>query len=130
MDDTPIRVFKNNKDIGIAYPDSQPVGIYSTIWNGENWATNDGWVKLNWTMAPFVATYESFSVDACQVQNGNTANCIAAVDNWWEQSAYQSLDTHQVHQLAWVKKNYLLYNYCTDKKRFPIEPPECSLNVL
>ena len=53
VDETPIRVFKNNKQtLGTDYPNSQPVGIFSTIWNGENWATNDGWVKLNWTHAP------------------------------------------------------------------------------
>ena len=130
VDTTPIRVFKNNKDIGVAYPDSQPVGIYSTIWNGENWATNDGWVKLNWTMAPFVATYEGFNVDACLAQNGNTAPCIAETNSWWEQSAYQTLGVKEVNQLAWIRKNYLLYDYCADRKRFPTAAPECARNPL
>lgn len=130
VDTTPIRVFKNNKDIGVAYPDSQPVGVYSTIWNGENWATNDGWVKLNWTMAPFVATYEGFNVDACLALNGNTAPCIAETNSWWEQSAYQTLGVKEVNQLAWIRKNYLLYDYCADRKRFPTAAPECARNPL
>lgn len=133
VDDTPIRVFKNNKQsLGIDYPDSQPVGIYSTIWNGENWATNDGWVKLNWTHAPFVATYEKFNVDACLVVNGNTAPCIqtAQSNNWWEQSAHQTLGVHEVDQLNWIRKFYLVYNYCTDRGRNPTPPAECAVNVL
>lgn len=132
VDDTPIRVFKNNKQaLGMDYPDSQPVGIYSTIWNGEDWATNDGWVKLNWTHAPFVATYEKFNVDACLVSNGNSAPCIARQNNnWWEQLAYQTLGEDDVNRLNWVRKNYLVYNYCTDKGRNPTPPAECALNVL
>lgn len=130
MDTIPIRVFKNNQDIGVSYPNSQPMGVYSTIWNGENWATNNGWVKLNWTHAPFVATYESFNVDACEVQNGNIANCAASTNSWWDQSEYQTLANHQINQLQWVRDNYLLYDYCTDLKRFPTAPPECARNPL
>lgn len=125
VDDVPVRVFKNNRGIGIAYPDSQPVGIYSTIFNGENWATNDGWVKLNWTMAPFVATYEAFGVDACVVQKWNATDCLAAIGNWWDHPDYQSLTFHETNQLAWVRKHYLLYNYCIDKSRYASPPPEC-----
>ncbi|XP_024398145.1 xyloglucan endotransglucosylase protein 34 isoform X1 [Physcomitrium patens] len=130
VDNTPIRVFKNNKDIGVPYPDSKPVGIYSTIWNGENWATNDGWVKLNWTYAPFVATYESFNVDACRVDNGDTASCMAQTSSWWMSSEYQTLGAYQVNQLEWVRNNYLLYDYCADRKRSPAPPPECARNPL
>jgi xyloglucan:xyloglucosyl transferase len=131
VDSTPIRVYKNNKDIGVPYPDSKPVGIYSSIWNGENWATNDGWVKLNWTYAPFVATYESFGVDACLVQNGDTTSCIGGTNmSWWAQSEYQILGDHQVNELAWVRKNYLLYDYCDDRKRTQTVPPECARNPL
>lgn len=130
VDNTPIRVYKNNKDIGVPFLDSKPVGIYSTIWNGENWATNDGWVKLNWTYAPFNATYESFGVDACLVQNGDTTSCIAQTNSWWTQSEYQILGDHQVNELEWVRKNYLLYDYCADRKRTPTVPPECARNPL
>jgi xyloglucan:xyloglucosyl transferase len=130
VDDTPIRVYKNNQDIGVPYPDSKPVGIYSTIWNGENWATNDGWTKLNWTYSPFIATYESFAVDACLVQNDDTASCIAQTNSWWAQSEYQTLGDHQVNELEWVRKNYLLYDYCADRKRSPTAPPECARNPL
>ena len=126
VDDVPIRVFKNNKAIGIPYPNNQPVGIYSTIFNGENWATNNGWVKLNWTMAPFVVTYEGFSVDACQVQNDvNITGCLNATGNWWDQPLHQSLNSHQIQQLKWVRNNYLQYDYCIDRSRYSNPPPEC-----
>ncbi|KAG0576832.1 hypothetical protein M758_5G117000 [Ceratodon purpureus] len=130
VDNTPIRVYKNNKDIGVAFPDSRPVGIYSSIWNGDNWATNNGWVKLNWTYAPFNASYESFGVDACLVQNGDTSSCIAQTNSWWTQSEYQTLGAHQVNELEWVRKNYLLYDYCADRNRTPTAPPECARNPL
>lgn len=130
VDNTPIRVYKNNKDIGVPYPDSKPVGIYSTIWNGENWATNDGWTKLNWTYSPFVVNFESFDVDACLVQNGDTASCVAQTNSWWAQSAYQTLGAVQIIELDWVRQNYLLYDYCGDRKRFPVAAPECARNPL
>lgn len=128
VDRTPIRVFKNVK--GMAYPDSQPVGIYSTIWNGQNWATNNGWVKLNWSHAPFAVTYEKFHVDACLASNGVNRDCIAARNDWWEHVRYHRLGVWGARRLEWVKKNFLVYNYCTDTGRNPTPPAECAWNVL
>lgn len=131
VDDTPIRMFKNNKAaLGQDYPDSQAVGIYSSIWNGENWATNDGWVKLNWTYAPFIVTYEKFNVDACLALQHSSDPCIAATNGWWEESEYETLNFKDVERLNWVKENYVVYNYCTDRGRNPIRPIECDINIL
>lgn len=60
-----ICVYKNNKDIGVLYFDLKVVGIYSIIWNGENWVINDGWMKFNWIYSFFVVIYELFGVDVC-----------------------------------------------------------------
>ncbi|XP_020524400.1 probable xyloglucan endotransglucosylase/hydrolase protein 23, partial [Amborella trichopoda] len=35
---------------------------------------------------------------------------------WLSQEA---LDTNEQEKLKWVQKNYMVYNYCTDTKRFP-----------
>jgi xyloglucan:xyloglucosyl transferase len=123
--------FQNLKErLGTAYPDSQPMRILSSIWNGDNWATSNGWVKLNWTCAPFVANYEKFSVDACVAWNGDGEHCMAAENQWWEETQYHSLASSDVDRLNWVKENYVVYNYCTDQSRNPTPPAECELNVL
>jgi hypothetical protein len=36
------------------------MGVYSSIWNADDWATQGGRVKTDWTHAPFVTTYERF----------------------------------------------------------------------
>ena len=61
VDSIPIRVFKKNGEAaGIPYPSTRPMRIFSTLWNGDNWATDGGRVKVDWGKAPFVATYQSF----------------------------------------------------------------------
>lgn len=68
VDDIFIWMFKNNKVVfGQDYLDFQVVGIYSSIWNGENWVINDGWVKFNWIYVFFIVIYEKFNVDVCFV---------------------------------------------------------------
>jgi hypothetical protein len=36
------------------------LGVYNSIWNAGDWATQGGRVKTDWTHAPFVTTYERF----------------------------------------------------------------------
>ncbi|MCO5566417.1 hypothetical protein L7F22_020094 [Adiantum nelumboides] len=48
VDGTPIRVFK--KTTGQPYLDKQAMAVYSSIWNGDDWATRGGLVKTNWAM--------------------------------------------------------------------------------
>jgi xyloglucan:xyloglucosyl transferase len=129
IDQTPVRVYKNNEILGVPYPNSQAVGIYASLWDGSNWATDDGWVKLNWTYAPFVASFEDFGVNACEVVAGNTQACITnASSMWWNSPQYQGLNAHQIQQLQHVQSNYLIYDYCTDAVRYPSPPVECAIN--
>lgn len=130
VDNTPIRVFKNSQDIGIAYPNSKPMGLYASLWNGDQWATQGGLVKLNWTHAPFVVSFKEFStLDGCVVTDNNISPCTATTSHWWEASAYQTIDHNQAQQILWVKQNYEVYDYCKDTKRYPTEPVECFRNV-
>ena len=46
MDDFPIRVYKNNEARGIPYPKMQAMGVYSTLWEADNWATGGGLEKI------------------------------------------------------------------------------------
>ncbi|CAH2042895.1 unnamed protein product [Thlaspi arvense] len=65
IDNVPIRVFKNQEDLGVPYPKTQPMGMYSSLWNADDWATQGGLVKTDWSKAPFTAYYKNFKADAC-----------------------------------------------------------------
>ncbi|KHN24614.1 Brassinosteroid-regulated protein BRU1 [Glycine soja] len=109
VDGTPIREFKNLETKGVPFPKSQPMRIYSSLWNAEDWATRGGLVKTDWSKAPFTASYRNF--------NSQTSS-----------STGQSLDATGQAKIRWVQKNYMIYNYCTDIRRFPQGlPPECSI---
>ncbi|XP_028113366.1 xyloglucan endotransglucosylase/hydrolase 2-like [Camellia sinensis] len=38
VDGKPIREFKNAESVGVPYPKDQPVRIYSSLWNANDWA--------------------------------------------------------------------------------------------
>ncbi|KAH7307293.1 hypothetical protein KP509_22G053000 [Ceratopteris richardii] len=100
VDGVPIRHFK--KSTAYPYPERQPMGLYSSLWNGDDWATRGGLVKIDWRYAPFVASYRNFRVVP--------ASAAPPVD---------------LSKLAWVNRNYMVYNYCTDRPRYPTTPPDC-----
>ncbi|CAA7394581.1 unnamed protein product [Spirodela intermedia] len=123
----------------LAFPDDQPMGIYSSIWNADDWATQGGRVKIDWSHAPFVTTYRGFWVDACECPAGTGAGAgeedmkrCAGQGNeqgrryWWQEPMMEELSLHQSHQLLWVRNHHLVYDYCADSARFPAAPPECE----
>ncbi|KAF6134530.1 hypothetical protein GIB67_028551 [Kingdonia uniflora] len=132
VDSIPIREFKNSESIGVPFPKNQPMRIYSSLWNADNWATRGGLIKTDWTHAPFTASYRNFNADACVVMSGasscgSTSSSSASNNNksWLS----QKLDSTSQKSMRWVQKNYMIYNYCTDTKRFPQGlPKECTLS--
>lgn len=104
--------------------------VYSSLWNGETWATEGGRVKVNWTYSPFVATFQNYNYDACEWTELGAPPCadLAAI-NWWEADEYQSLTESQTHELKRVQQSYMVYDYCTDTTRWNITPPECATNL-
>jgi len=127
VDGIPIRVFKNNEANGVAYPKSQPMKIYSSLWEADDWATQGGKVKTDWTNAPFSASYKSFNdVDCCsRTSLLNWVTCNVNSNSWM----WTILNSNQYGQMKWVQDDYMIYNYCTDFKRFPQGlPTECNLN--
>ncbi|KAG0491206.1 hypothetical protein HPP92_008069 [Vanilla planifolia] len=127
VDNVPIRVFKNNKDLGVRFPFNQPMKIYSSLWNADDWATRGGLEKTNWINAPFIASYRSFHIDGCET-SVEAKFCATQGRRWWDQKEFQDLDDAQYRQLAWVHKKYIVYNYCSDRSRYPTVPQECSRN--
>jgi len=129
VDDTPIREFKNSESIGVAFPKNQPMRIYSSLWNADDWATRGGLVKTDWSQAPFTASYRNFKADAC-IWSSGASSCTSSSSTTSNSWLSQELDTSNQDRLKWVQKNYMIYNYCTDTKRFPQGlPPECKTSM-
>ncbi|OAY55348.1 xyloglucan endotransglucosylase/hydrolase protein 3 [Manihot esculenta] len=122
VDKYPIRVFKNKHNIGVDFP-SQPMNIMCSIWNGDSWATDGGQTKINWTYAPFTAGFRSFSIYGCPTEN--SMGPCSSTKYWWNRNQFWQLDPSQEQAYQTVKRKYLIYDYCTDHKRFPTPPPEC-----
>ncbi|CAK9156660.1 unnamed protein product [Ilex paraguariensis] len=133
VDGTPIREFKNAESVGVAYPKNQAMRIYSSLWNADDWATQGGRVKTDWTKAPFTASYRNFNANAC-VWSSGSSSCSSSSSSSSSTSGNNSwlneeLDSTSQERLKWVQENYMVYNYCSDLKRFPQGfPPECALN--
>ncbi|XP_024959339.1 probable xyloglucan endotransglucosylase/hydrolase protein 23 [Cynara cardunculus var. scolymus] len=109
VDETPIREFKNMEAIGVPFPKSQPMRIYSSLWNADEWATRGGLVKTDWSQAPFTASYRNFNV---------------------RPGVLTQLDSSRDEKMKRVQKNHMIYNYCTDTKRFPQGfPRECAITT-
>ncbi|XP_010053241.2 xyloglucan endotransglucosylase/hydrolase 2 [Eucalyptus grandis] len=131
VDNVPIREFVNKESMGVPFPNKQAMRIYSSLWNADDWATMGGRVKTDWTQAPFTASYRNFNANACAWSAGKsscastttTSSTTSSSDVW----RTQALDANGRQRLKWVQKKFMIYNYCTDLKRFPQGlPPECK----
>ncbi|KAJ8751038.1 hypothetical protein K2173_016219 [Erythroxylum novogranatense] len=129
VDGIPIRVYRNYENEGIGYPNKQGMRVYSSLWNADNWATRGGLVKIDWSGAPFIASYRRFRPRAC-MWNGavSITDCASSKTptNWWTSPMYSQLSAAKQGQMKWVRDNYMIYDYCKDAKRFKGQmPPEC-----
>jgi xyloglucan:xyloglucosyl transferase len=101
--------------------------VSSSIWNADNWATQGGRLKINWSHSPFISTYKNFDIDANE--SGLNAESGGVNENgskWWDMPSYSKLTPLQRRMLRWVHRNYIIYDYCNDSTRFPTSPPECA----
>ncbi|KAK8940880.1 Xyloglucan endotransglucosylase/hydrolase protein 9 [Platanthera zijinensis] len=136
VDETPIRVFKNKEAKGIAFPGDQSMAVYSSLWNADDWATQGGRVKTDWSHAPFIVTYRGLKIDGCELSveaavEEEVRRCRGSDSGkegryWWKTPMMEELSVHQSHQLMWVRAKHLIYDYCFDAARFPVAPPECG----
>jgi xyloglucan:xyloglucosyl transferase TCH4 len=124
VDGTPIREFRNRESMGVAFPTSQAMRVYGSMWDAEDWATQGGRVKTDWSKAPFTVAYRGMSASGC-ASAGDAAACARSNGNWM----FQELDAAAQGRLQAVQRTYMIYNYCADKWRFPQgPPPECAAN--
>ncbi|EOA17101.1 hypothetical protein CARUB_v10005358mg [Capsella rubella] len=130
VDNIPIRVFKNNTRDGMSYP-SKPMQVVSSLWNGENWATDGGKTKINWTYAPFKAHFQGFSESGCHVDEPrNVSESCGSSMYWWNTMRYRWLSVYEQKVYKNVREKYMNYDYCSDQARFSILPSECRYNQM
>jgi xyloglucan:xyloglucosyl transferase TCH4 len=121
VDGVPIREFRRRGDGTVPFPTSQPMRVYASVWDAEEWATQGGRVRTDWSKAPFVASYRGYAAAGCTAPDA--AACARSNGAWMS----QELDSAGQEQLRRAQASYMIYNYCTDKYRFPQgPPPECS----
>lgn len=119
IDDVPIRVYRNYESQGIPYPNAQAMGVYSSLWNADSWATRGGLDKIDWTNAPFIAKCRNFTRRACTWNGPITISQCAA-------QTPDELSYAKQGQMNWVRNNFMIYDYCKDTKRFNGQfPGEC-----
>lgn len=129
VDDIPIRVFMNYESIGVDYP-SKPMQIEASLWNGESWATDGGQTKINWSYAPFQAHFQGFDINGCPAEaeaviDNTDQQCYSSDLYWWNSKKFWKLDSTQRRKYDNVRKNYMNYDYCSDRARYPNPPKEC-----
>ncbi|CAL5003125.1 unnamed protein product [Urochloa decumbens] len=123
VDDKLYRQIKNNQIYGAPYPYYYPMRVYATIWNADNWATQGGQVKTDWSQAPFTAYFRNYRAISCP-QFGDNPLCFPG-SGWFD----QQLDESRKQQMTQVDSNNKIYDYCKDPKRYKNGPPpkECGL---
>eukprot|EP00257_Ricinus_communis_P016720 XP_015574977.1 xyloglucan endotransglucosylase/hydrolase 2 [Ricinus communis] len=127
VDNIPIRVYENEESIGVPFLKNQSMKLYSSLWDADQWATRGGLVKTDWSKAPFTAYYRNFRANACLWSSG-LSSCSSKTTNPTSSGGWQTqgLDADGRRRLRWVQKYYMIYNYCTDYKRFSQgRPREC-----
>jgi len=131
VDSVPLRVHRHTNVTDSVYPKNRPMYLFSSIWNADNWATRGGLDKTNWTNAPFLSSYQKFNADACMWEDPFPACVSTTGENWWDKPAAWTLTDAQKLDYAWARRNFLIYDYCQDTKRFNgTFPAECSVDPL
>ncbi|OAY54499.1 xyloglucan endotransglucosylase/hydrolase protein 22 [Manihot esculenta] len=131
IDGTPIRQFKNMNSKGIPFPRNQAMKMHFSLWNADDWATRGGLIKTDWTQAPFTASFRNFNARACVWSAGASSCSVSSPSSRPTRHKWLTKRLHitSLQRLKWVQNNYMIYDYCTDTKRFPQGPPlECATN--
>ncbi|KAG8043377.1 hypothetical protein GUJ93_ZPchr0458g22851 [Zizania palustris] len=124
VDGKAIRDFKNNEDQGVPFPTWQSMRTFGSLWSAEDWATQGGRIKTDWSLAPFVGYYRNYNATWCRPSPG-----VAWCGDEPKSSTRFDLDQKTLADLQWARANQMIYNYCTDAVRFNATtlPKECTL---
>ncbi|KAH7424961.1 hypothetical protein KP509_11G034100 [Ceratopteris richardii] len=134
---------KNSRELGVQYP-SKPMSIYGTIWDASSWATEGGKYKVDYNLAPFVATYKELVLHGCLYKPNSDglgmADDVPIMKEIYSNCELQDstndspifdnfLSDDQKMGLEWVRKNFMIYDYCVDSPRYPHQLPECQRDL-
>ncbi|KAK7333614.1 hypothetical protein VNO80_30390 [Phaseolus coccineus] len=126
VDDIPIRVMLNRESIGVPFPTSRPMRLYTTLWNGDSWATRWGAVKLDLSNAPFVAGFRHFNSNACIANDQGGAKCKG-----FNGGKSTGLSQEKKNEMQRVLSKWVVYDYCQDLRRYAHGLPyECRRENL
>ena len=108
-----------HKNDGVAFPTQRRMRLDGSLWNADDWATQGGRVKTDWTQAPFYAYYRNFRVTPCAPPPSPAGAAVYCGDDEAPESAAA---------LRKVRAEHLLYDYCEDQNRFKATglPKECT----
>ncbi|KAK8570359.1 hypothetical protein V6N13_003043 [Hibiscus sabdariffa] len=123
VDDVPMRQVHRIDNMGEDYP-SKPMSLYSTIWDGSDWATEGGRYKVDYRYAPFTADYTDFVIDGSGCSKDNIESCMQGITNMV--SNFTGLVPDKMKQMKLYRSKYMYYSYCDDRHRYPVPLPECS----
>ncbi|XP_047061776.1 probable xyloglucan endotransglucosylase/hydrolase protein 25 [Lolium rigidum] len=140
VDGIPIRQFKNHWEDGVPFPVYQPMRLFGCLWDADDWATQGGRIKTDWSQAPFVAYFANYSASGCTPSAGGSWTCgqdpsvsgsgSSGRGDWVTPGQRKGLndDMKQQKLMKKMQSKYMIYDYCTDHKRFPNGfPKECGL---
>ncbi|PKI59840.1 hypothetical protein CRG98_019722 [Punica granatum] len=112
------------KPKGVAFPMDQPMRLFSSIYNADQWATRGGLIKTDWSFSPFTASYRNFNAGSACVLSPNRRSSSCSSSTAWLRDG---LHPKEVKKMKGVQKRFRIYDYCVDGKRFPSGlPPECG----
>jgi hypothetical protein len=96
-----------------AFPTQRPMFAYSSIWAAEEWATQGGRIKTDWSKAPFVANY--YDICECYNYGGCSTSCLSAAAPY---TGACQLSQAELGQMQWVQGTHRIYDYCVDPKQW------------
>ncbi|XP_042471700.1 probable xyloglucan endotransglucosylase/hydrolase protein 32 [Zingiber officinale] len=119
VDDVPIRRYAKSSSAQWTFPD-RPMWMYGSIWDASPWATENGKYKVEYRFQPFVARYTGFKIEGCSAFAPAWCRPVAA------SPAGGGLSAQQHAAMEWVRRNYLVYDYCEDSTKDHSQTPECG----
>ncbi|KVH94243.1 Concanavalin A-like lectin/glucanase superfamily [Cynara cardunculus var. scolymus] len=88
-------------------------------------ANDGGRSKANYSNVPFQAHFRDFNIDGCPSIPTNPNKECHSTKYWWNGKKYNHLNPNQLKAYENVRKKYMTYDYCADRRRYPTPPPEC-----
>ncbi|XP_057962812.1 probable xyloglucan endotransglucosylase/hydrolase protein 28 [Malania oleifera] len=125
VDNVPIREYTRTEAMGGDFP-SKPMSLYSTIWDGSDWATNGGRYRVNYKYAPYIAQFSDLVLHGCAV---NPIELSSKCDIPPTSSPIPAgISPEQRPKMANFRNKHMTYSYCYDRIRYKAPPRECVID--